>query len=357
MCGACVSQCPVKALQLPEKSAASTDLSAYKGVWVYAEILDGAPRSVSLELLSKGRALAVELGEELCAVVIGDSNSKYFDALSSYGASKIYNVEAAGYKDYNTEAYANALARLINKYKPSVVLYPSTYQGRDLSPRIAAEIITGLTADCTGLSIKNGNLVQTRPAFGGNIMADIITPNHRPQMATVRPNVMTKELLAVARAPRIVNESVPLPANAARVRIISQERDKNRELDKLDEARIILSGGRGMKTAENFKVLNEIASLLGGAVGASRAAVDAGWEPKSRQVGQSGVTVKPKLYLACGISGAVQHIVGMQGSDIIIAVNKDDSAPIFNIAKYAIVGDANAIMPKVFEALKASEKS
>ncbi len=359
MCGACVSQCPVKAISMPAQAAPKTDLSAYKGVWVYVELLEEAgvlkPRSVSMELLSKGRDLAKELGQDLCAVIIGAANSQHFNTLASYGAQKIYNVEAPGYKDYNTDAYANAVIQLIAKYKPAIVLYPATYQGRDLSPRIAAEIHVGLTADCTGLSIKAGNLVQTRPAFGGNIMADILCPNHRPQMATVRPNVMLKELIAVPQTPTVINEAIALPAKAARVRILSKKMDPHQEMQKLDEAKIIISGGRGMKTAEDFAVINDIAATLGGGVGASRAAIDAGWKPKTHQVGQSGVTVKPKLYMACGISGAVQHVVGMQASEVIIAINKDASAPIFNIAKYGIVGDARAILPKVLDAIKAEQ--
>lgn len=360
LCGACVPVCPVKALEMPAKTAEVKDLSAYKGVWVFVELLNEKgvlkPRSVSLELLSKGRELANELGEELCAVVIGASNSGYFSELSSYGADKIYNVEGIGYSDYNTEAYANALIILINKYKPSIVLYPSTYQGRDLSPRIAAEIFVGLTADCTGLSIKNGNLVQTRPAFGGNIMADILCPNHRPQMATVRPNVMAKVITAAGKMAQVISEAIAVSPKAAKVRIISKEMDQTQEVEKLDEAKIVISGGRGLKTAENFELLNNIAKELGGAVGASRAAIDSGWKPKNHQVGQSGVTVKPKLYIACGISGAVQHIVGMQGSDVIIAINKDGSAPIFNVCKYGIVGDVHQILPKVLDGIKESKK-
>lgn len=360
MCGACVSQCPVKALSLPQSTAAVKDLSAYKGVWVFVELLEEkgvlAPRSVSLELLTKGRELANELKEDLCAVVIGKNNGAYFLELASYGADKIYNVEGPGYADYNTEAYANAMITLINKYKPSIVLFPSTYVGRDLSPRISAEIFVGLTADCTGLSIKEGNLIQTRPAFGGNIMADIKCPNHRPQMATVRPNVMPKQATAPGKTAQIINEPIALSPKAAKVRIISKEMEPSQEVEKLDEAKIVISGGRGLKTAEQFEILNEIAAELGGAVGASRAAIDAGWKPKNHQVGQSGVTVKPKLYMACGISGAIQHTVGMQDSDIIIAINKDASAPIFNFCKYGIVGDVHQILPKVLEGIKKAKK-
>ena len=360
LCGACVPVCPVKALVMPQKAAVSADLASYKGVWVFVEVIEekGAlkNRPVSLELLTKGRELADQLGEKLCAVVIGANNSALYAELSAYGADIIYSIEAPAYTDYNTAAYTNAMVVLIAKYKPSMILYPSTYAGRDLAPRVAAQIHVGLTADCTGLSIKNGNLVQTRPAFGGNIMADILCPNHRPQMATVRPNVMGRQIIAPGKTAQIITEAIPVPAKAAKVRIIKREMEAACEVEKLDEAEIVISGGRGLKTAENFNLLNEIACELGGAVGASRAAIDAGWKPKNRQVGQSGVTVKPKLYMACGISGAVQHVVGMENSDVIIAVNKDGSAPIFNVCKYGIVGDLHQILPKVLAAIKESKR-
>lgn len=360
LCGACVPQCPVKAIEMPQKAAVSADLSAFKGVWVFVETISekGAlkNRPVSLELLTKGRELANELKEELCAVIIGGSNSSLYAELSAYGTDKIYSVEGAGYTDYNTAAYSHAMIELIKKYQPSIVLYPSTYVGRDLAPRVAAEIHVGLTADCTGLSIKNGNLVQTRPAFGGNIMADILCPNHRPQMATVRPNVMPRTVISAGKMAQVISEAIALAPAAAKVRIISKEIEDTQEVEKLDEAEIVISGGRGLKTAENFNLLNEIASQLGGAVGASRAAIDSGWKAKNHQVGQSGVTVKPKLYMACGISGAVQHVVGMENSDVIIAINKDGSAPIFNVCKYGIVGDLHQILPKVLDAIKDSKK-
>ena len=334
----------------------NTDLAQYKGVWVFAEIIDGKNRPVSLELLTKGRELANELGEKLCAVIIGGNNSALYAELSAYGADIIYSIEGSAYGDYNTAAYTNAMVTLIAKYKPGMILYPSTYIGRDLSPRVAAQIHVGLTADCTGLSIKDGNLVQTRPAFGGNIMADILCPNHRPQMATVRPNVMDRKIISAGKTAPVIQEIIAVPPAAAKVRILKREMEQTAEVEKLDEAEIIISGGRGLKTAENFNLLGAIAAELGGAVGASRVAIDAGWVPKNRQVGQSGVTVKPKLYVACGISGAVQHTVGMENSDIIIAINKDGSAPIFNVCKYGIVGDLHQILPRVLAAIKDSKK-
>lgn len=356
MCGACVSVCPMKALSLPATGAAKKDLSAYKGVWAFIEISDDGRtqkvRPVGFELLSKGRELANQLGEELCAVVIGDNVQNYFAELSQYGTDKIYAVNAPEYHHYNTLAYANAMVTLIKKYNPSVVLFPSTYIGRDLSPRISSELFVGLTADCTGLSIKEGNLIQTRPAFGGNIMADIKCPDYRPQMATVRPNVFKKAVTTPGKMAAVVNEPIAIPVEAGKVRIIETHMDPISTTQKLDEAEVVVSGGRGMKDKEGFELLEQFAATLGGAVGASRAAVDMGFKPKEKQVGQSGVTVASKLYVACGISGAVQHVVGMEHSDVIIGINKDANAPIFNVCKYGIVGDAKQVLAKALEQLK-----
>ncbi|MBR3631674.1 MAG: electron transfer flavoprotein subunit alpha [Elusimicrobiaceae bacterium] len=359
MCGACVGVCPVKALSLPTAGAVKKDLSAYKGVWAFIEIADNGQtqsvRSVGLELLTKGRELADQLGEELAAVVIGDGVEKYFAELSSYGADKIYAVSGPAYHDYNTTAYASALITLIKKYSPSVVLYPSTYIGRDLSPRVAAELFVGLTADCTGLSIAEGLLIQTRPAFGGNIMADIKCPDYRPQMSTVRPNVFKKVVTRPGSMAQVISEPIAVPVAAGKVRIVSKHFDQVTETEKLDEAEVVIAGGRGMKDAAGFAVLGELATELGGAVGASRAAIDMGLQPKEKQIGQSGVTVSAKLYVACGISGAVQHTVGIEHSDVIIGVNKDANAPIFNVCKYGFVGDARQLMPKVVAALKKAK--
>ncbi len=356
MCGACVSVCPVKALSLPATGAAKKDLSAYKGVWAFIEIADDgykqSVRPVGFELLSKGRELADQLGEELCAVVIGENVQNYYAELSKYGTDKIYAVSAPEYRNYNTLAYANALITLIKKYNPSVVLFPSTYIGRDLSPRISSELFVGLTADCTGLSIKEGNLIQTRPAFGGNIMADIKCPDYRPQMATVRPNVFKKVVKTPGRMAQTVEERIAIPVAAGKVRMVQTHMDPVSGNQKLDEAPVVVSGGRGMKDKEGFELLEQFATALGGAVGASRAAVDMGFKPKEAQVGQSGVTVASKLYVACGISGAVQHVVGMEHSDVIIGINKDANAPIFNVCKYGLVGDAKQVLSKALEQLK-----
>lgn len=359
MCGACVSACPVKALSLPTAGAEKKDLSSYKGVWAFIEITDDGKsqkvRPVGFELLTKGRELANQLGEELAAVVIGDGVEKYFAELSSYGADKIYSVSSPAYHDYNTLAYTNAMVSLIKKYSPSVVLFPSTYIGRDLSPRISAELFVGLTADCTGLSIADGLLIQTRPAFGGNIMADIKCPDYRPQMSTVRPNVFKKVVTRPGHMAQVVSEAIGVPAQAGKVRIMSKHFDEVGAQEKLDEAEVVIAGGRGMKDAAGFGLLDQLASELGGAVGASRAAIDLGLRPKEKQVGQSGVTVAAKLYIACGISGAVQHIVGMEHSDVIIGVNKDANAPIFNVCKYGFVGDARQLLPKVVDAIKRAK--
>ena len=360
MCGACVSVCPVKALSLPASGAEKKDLSAYKGVWAFIEIADDGKeqkvRPVGFELLSKGRELADQLGEELAAVVIGEGVEKYFAELSSYGADKIYAVSSPTYRDYNTAAYANAMISLIKKYNPSIVLYPSTYIGRDLSPRISSELFVGLTADCTGLSIADGLLIQTRPAFGGNIMADIKCPDYRPQMSTVRPNVFKKVVTRPNSMAQVINESIAIPAAAGKVRIVSKHFNEVSNQEKLDEAEVVLAGGRGLKDAAGFAMLEDLAQELGGAVGASRAAIDLGLKPKEKQIGQSGVTVASKLYIAAGISGAVQHIVGMEHSDVIIGINKDANAPIFNVCKYGFVADARQLLPKVVEAVKKAKQ-
>ncbi len=360
MCGACVKQCPVGALSLPQSGAAKKDLSAYKGVWVFIEISnDGRTqkvRPVGFELLSKGRELATQLGEELCAVVIGYGTQPFFAELSQYGTDKIYSVDGPAYAQYNTIAYAHAMVTLIEKYKPSVVLYPSTYVGRDLSPRISSQLFVGLTADCTGLSVKEGNLIQTRPAFGGNIMADIKCPDYRPQMSTVRPNVFKKVVTTPGRMAAVVTESIAVPPQAAKVRIVNTHMDPPASGMKLDEAEVVIAGGRGMKNKAGFDLLETLAQELGGTVGASRAAIDLGLKPKEQQVGQSGVTVSAKLYVACGISGAVQHVVGMEHSDVIIGINKDANAPIFNVCKYGLVGDASQILPRIVEQIKANKK-
>ena len=363
LCGACVQVCPVDAITIEREDPVHKDFSAYKGVWVFVEMEDvhkkGKPskkvRKVAYELLSEGRKLANVLNEELCAVVLTDKNADYEKEIGAYGADKVYLVENSELAEYDTDVFSMAMVSLINKHKPSVCLYPATIMGRDLAPRVATSIYVGLTADCTALSIKDGLLLQSRPAFGGNIMADILSPNSRPQMATVRPNVM-KLSESTGSVAVVIKEDIKINKNIKRVKVIERNIVHDKASAKIENSDVIISGGRGMKDVKKFKILEELASSLNGMVGASRAAVDLGLKEKSRQVGQSGTTVSPKLYVACGISGAVQHIVGMKSSDIIIAINKDPNAPIFNVAKYGIVGDVHEIVPKLIEAVKKRVK-
>jgi electron transfer flavoprotein alpha subunit len=313
-------------------------------------------KPVTFELLSAGRKLADELGQELCAVVLTDKNRAYEKELGALDADKMYLVENPELFEYNTDIFSTAITALVNMHKPAVMLYPATIQGRDLAPRVAAALYVGLTADCTGLAIKDGLLLQSRPAFGGNIMADILSPNSRPQMATVRPNVMKISDPVYGKTAVLLREEIKIDKTLRRVKVLERKITRECGAMKISDAKIVVSGGRGMKTKEKFKMLEELARLLGGMVGASRAAVDLGFKEKARQVGQSGTTVSPRLYLAFGISGAVQHIVGMKSSDVIVAVNKDPGASIFNVATYGIVGDAHEILPKLIEALKKGPK-
>lgn len=362
MCRTCEHVCPVKCISMPEKKASTyvkQDISKYKGVWVFLETYGHGSkiRGVGYDLLSKGRELADALGEELCAVVIGTRVSEEYPEISAHGADKIYAVMDTKFLDYNTDAYSEAIIQLIGKYLPSIMLFPSTYVGRDLAPRISAEIVVGLTADCTGLTINaDKNLVQTRPAFGGNIMADILCPNHRPQMATVRPGVFKRVISRPGSKAEVINETVSISENAKRIKVLNTHLDPIKTEDSVSEADVVICGGRGMKNAEGFAILEDLAGNLGGAVGATRAAVDLGLKEKDKQIGQSGITVSPKLYVACGISGAVQHTVGMENSDTIIAINKDPKAPIFNFCKIGLVGDASQILPRVIQEIKNHKK-
>ena len=359
LCGVCVQICPVQAITITREEASARDLSGYKGVWVYVELSETGDKThpkkikqVTFELLSAGRKLADELGEDLCAVLLTDKNHGYEKELGEYGADKVYMVEHDELFEYNTDIFSSVIVGLVTSHKPSIMLYGATIQGRDLAPRVASTLYVGLTADCTALAIKDGLLLQSRPAFGGNIMADILAPRSRPQMSTVRPNVMKLAEPVHGRAAVVVRESARLDKSLRRVKVLERKIDHGAGTARIENANVIVSGGRGMKTKEKFKQLEEISKLLGGVVGASRAAVDLGFKEKTHQVGQSGTTVSPKLYLCFGISGAVQHIVGMKASDVIVAVNKDPNAPIFNVARYGIVGDVNEIVPKLVEALK-----
>ena len=330
-----------------EEAGDLVGIGEYRGVWVFVEQTEGKPAQVSWELLGAGAELARIRGVELCSVVIGDKVEALCQESFSYGASKVYLMDDPVFHYYRTEPYYKALCYIVEKYKPEIVLVGATGLGRDLAGAVATKLNTGLTADCTGLSIDDrGFLLQTRPAFGGNIMATILTERTRPQMATVRPRVMTLPEKNSVHRGMIVRESVPFNEEdfAVKVLQIIDDRKEGADVD-VAAADIIVSGGRGMCSSENFHILQELADEMGGVVSCSRAAVEAGWMPVERQVGQTGKTVKPKIYIACGISGAIQHLVGMQSSDVIIAINQDRNAPIFEVATYGIVGDLFKIVP------------
>jgi len=334
------------------------ELAAYKGVWVFVEQYDGEAARVSWELLGTGRQLADRLQVELCAVVIGHKVGHLCEEAFAFGADKAFLLEAPVYTHYRTQAYTEAIVHLIGKHRPEIVLMGATGQGRDLAGAVATVVGTGLTADCTGLDIdERGNLGQTRPAFGGNIMATIMCDRFRPQMATVRPHVMTMPERQEARGGEVVREGfAPVEENIpVKVLEVIGERDGKDQVD-IAGAEIVVSGGRGVMNEANFAILREFADELGAVVGASRSAVDAGWMPHGRQVGQTGKTVRPKIYIACGISGAIQHMVGMQDSDVIIAINRDPEAPIFQVATYGIVGDLFQVVPALTRRIRELKK-
>lgn len=357
LCGACVQACPFDAIIIRRQAAEHIDKESYQGIWVYAEQRDGVIAPVVFELLGKAIELADELETELSAVLLGHEVEHLTGELFAYGADKVILVDDPALKHFRDEMYAKALGTLIGKHKPAIVLAGATVIGRSFVPRVAVDVHTGLTADCTGLGIdpETGNLQQTRPAFGGNIMATILTPNHRPQMATVRHRVFDPISKDDSRSGIVLEESVNLELEQDETQWLGFEKEKT-TLVNLTEANIIVSGGRGLKEAKNFTMLEELAEAVDGAVGASRAAVDAEWIPYAHQVGQTGKTVKPNIYLACGISGAIQHLAGMSSSDYIIAINKDPDAPIFKAADLGIVGDLFEIVPKLAKRIKEIRK-
>jgi electron transfer flavoprotein alpha subunit len=346
LCGACVQSCPVDAITMVEKKAGPVDLTLFRDVWVFAEQYEGKIHSVTYELLGKGRKLADDLGMSLCAVLLGKGIKDKAQDLIARGADKVYVVDRPELENFQDELYAASLIELVKKYKPNVLLSGATTIGRSLIARVAVKVHAGLTADCTGLEIdpQTRNLLQTRPAFGGNIMATIITPANRPQMATVRHKVMKESAVDATRKGRVFMEQIAEGMLKARAQRVKFEPEAEATVN-IAEADIVVSGGRGMLKPENFAVLSELAGVLGAAVGASRAAVDAGWIAYSHQVGQTGKTVCPKIYIACGISGQIQHLAGMSSSDIIVAINKDPDAPIFKASTYGIVGDVMQIVP------------
>ena len=338
----------------PEAAAIAQKLAEYRGVWVFIEQTEGEPAKVSWELLGVGAGLACSLGVELCALVVGENVEHLCHEAFAHGAAKAYLLDAPVYYHYRTEAYVEGCCHLIEKYKPEVILMGATGMGRDLAGAIATRVGTGLTADCTGLAIDDKrNLMQTRPAFGGNIMATIMCDKYRPQMSTVRPNVMPMPERREGATGIIIRDPFTVPEESVLTKVIEIIRDSHSKgaVD-ITGAEFIISGGRGMMAPENFSILQELADELGGVVGASRSAVDAGWMSGDRQVGQTGKTVRPKIYIACGISGAIQHLVGMQDSDMVIAINRDSCAPIFEVATYGIVGDLFQVVPAITQKIK-----
>ena len=326
-----------------------------KDLWVLIETKeDGSAANVGLELLTPGRMLADKQGGALVAVVIGSKAEAAVDAARTYGADQILVVDGPEYAHYSTDAYANALTDLVCKYGPTSMLIGATNNGRDLGPRLSCRLKTGLTADCTGLDIdeESGNVAWTRPAFGGNLMATILCPDHRPQIGTVRPGVFKKSSADPNRTAEIIREEIHVDPKDIRTRILEIIKDMDSENVDLEGAEIIVSGGRGVGGPEGFAPIRALAKELGATVGASRAAVDSGWIGHVHQVGQTGKTVAPKLYIACGISGAIQHLAGMSGSDCIVAINKDPDAPIFDVADYGIVGDLFEVLPVLTEEIK-----
>ncbi len=351
LCGACADACSFNAIKIERDAAAKADDSS-RGVWVFAEQRRGSLKNVAFELLSRGRELADTLKTELCAVCFGHDVAGVA-SLIAQGADKVYLVDSPELADNQEDYLTHALLDLIKEHRPEIVLAGATALGRSFFPRVAAILNTGLTADCTGLDIdaEKRLLLQTRPTFGGNIMATIICPNKRPQMSTVRPRVFRKATPNPSHKGQIIKVDFKKEAVTARTKLLSFVEDLTEKI-KLEDADVIVAGGRGLGKAENFKLLQELADCLGAALGSSRAAVDEGWIPYSHQVGQTGKTVCPKLYIACGISGAIQHLAGMQTSDCIVAVNDNPDAPIFQVAHYGIVGDLFQVVPLMIKKLK-----
>ncbi len=352
-CGACVDACRFAAIALTGAQTAGTrNLAAFTGIWVIAEQRNGIIQTVTLELLGKARELARQRSTKVTALILGSRIANRSPLLFQHGADRVLIAEAPFLRRYRTLPYARIISELIVTHKPEIVLFGATTIGRDLAPRVANKLSTGLTADCTDLSIsaEDGTLLQTRPAFGGNIMATIACPRHRPQMATVRPGVMQSQFIA-DHAGECVRVAVREKPGDSLVDIIKTVK-KPRSTVALEKAQIIISGGRGLGAAENFKLIKRLAKALDAEIGASRAVVDLGWIHHDHQVGQTGKTVRPTLYIACGISGAVQHLAGMQSSDIIVAINSDPQAPIIQVAHFSLIGDLNRIIPELIHQLQ-----
>jgi electron transfer flavoprotein alpha subunit len=357
LCGACVSECAkfqaIEIIRHAAHAGHAGDKESYQGVWVFAEQKEGIVAGVTMELLGEGRKLADQLGTALSAVLLGSGLDRAAQELIAYGADRVYLADSPQLADFLEDPYAEVLTELCQEHKPAILLMGATAIGRSLAPKVAARLRTGLTADCTGLEIdpETKNLMQTRPAFGGNLMATILCPNHRPQMATVRPRVFQPAKGDENRTGEVVRYDYSTRQLLQRAELLEVIKAPGTTIN-LAEANIIVAGGRGLCDQKNFALVQELAEVLGGAVGASRAVVDAGWIPYAHQVGQTGKTVCPKIYIACGIHGAVQHLVGMQSSELIIAINKNPEAPIFKVADYGIVGDVLEVLPALVKEIK-----
>lgn len=345
MCSACLSECPVDAIIKETIAKEVKDLDSYKGVWVFAEQRDGTILDVAYELLGEGRKIADKLNVDLSAILLGHNTDQMSSELAKYGADRVIVVDRPVLETYTTDAYTKVITKLIEDKKPEIVLIGATTIGRDLGPRLSARVHTGLTADCTRLEVdeEDGKLLQTRPAFGGNIMATIICPDHRPQMSTVRPGVMEKAVYNSEAKGTVEKVDVEVSESDILAKVLEKVKSEKGSVA-IGEAEVIIAGGRGVRDEAGFELLGKLADKLGGVVGASRAAVDAGLVGHDHQVGQTGTTVRPNLYIACGISGAIQHLAGMQSSGCIVAINKDPYAPIFKVADYGIVGDYKEIV-------------
>jgi electron transfer flavoprotein alpha subunit len=355
LCGACITSCAFGAILTDATEQEIPDLSRYQGVWVVAELREGALRRATCELLGCGAVLARELGQELSALLLGYKVAHLAKELIAYGAQNVYLVEHRNFAYYSTTAYTKVVAELVRAHDPNILLISATPLGRDLAPRLARRLELGLTADCTGLNTdqndKNRNLLQTRPAFGGNVMATIVTPRSRPQMATVRPGIMEPLSPDRHRKGRVIPYKTSITKKDLSTRTLEIVLSDRKAVD-LSQAKIIVAGGRGVGDAAGFVLLRELAEVMGGEVGGSRVAVEAGWITQDRQIGQTGQTVRPEIYIACGISGAIQHRAGISGARNIIAINKDADAPIMGLADYGIVGDLFEVVPLLIKTLK-----
>ncbi|MFX0038537.1 MAG: FAD-binding protein [Promethearchaeota archaeon] len=349
LCGACVDVCPVEAITIERELIEKRDLSDYRGIWVIAEHYKNEVHPVAFQLLGKGRELADLLEVNLSLVILGADFDEQLDKYTKYGADEIIYVKSSKLKHYYSDLYVQVLSELVQKSKPEIVLIGATPTGRDFAPRMAKRLNAGLTADCTGLDIDlyTRNLLQTRPTFGGNIMATIRTPNSRPQVATVRPGTF-KASENVKRKSKIRKIEYDFKDKDSVTKIVKVI-EKHKERVNLEDADIIVAGGRGVGSKANFKIIEKLAEVLGAELGGSRVTVELSWLSQDRQIGQTGKTVSPKLYIACGISGAIQHLVGMQNSEIIVAINKDPNAPIFSVAHYGIVGDLHEVVPTLIK--------